>query len=335
MFADLGALMRRREFLAVIASAAAISRQALAETVAVRTVGLLNSSSAEASRQYLTAFEDGLAETGFARGRNVRFEYRFADNRLDNLATLAAELVTGRADVIFAGGNTPAVQAAKATTNSIPIVFVMGADPIRTGIVKSFARPGGNVTGITGLAGELFSKRLQLLMELVPEAKRIGYLVNFANPAFTTDALKANTDAANRLGLHLVIVNATTREEVDGAFASLALEKADALLLGAETLFNALRDEIVALARRYALPTSYPTREFAEAGGLSSYSTDYLQVYRQCGIYVGRVLKGEPPGDLPVQQPTRFELTINLKSARDIGLQLSPALLARADMVID
>lgn len=327
--------MRRRDFIAVLAGAAAIGPQAVAQPASSRSVGILHSSTFDASRDNFAAFESSLAEAGFVKGQNVAFEYRLANNDSGRLNVLASELVRRGVDVILAGADVAAVLAAKTATSSIPIVFAIGADPVRTGIVASLAQPGGNVTGITSLAGELSSKRLQLLHELVPKAKSVGYLVNPAAPAFSEAGLKSNAEIARSVGLELVIVRASTLEEIEKGFMILAQSKVDALLLGADTTFGSLRHQIIALADKYAIPASYAVREFVEAGGLSSYSTDNLAVYRQCGAYVARVLRGEATRNLPVQLPTRFKFVVNARSANRIGLELSPALLARADEVID
>ncbi|MBB4372623.1 putative ABC transport system substrate-binding protein [Bradyrhizobium sp. cir1] len=324
--------MRRREFIGLIGGAAAGLR-ATAQAASVRSVGILHSASFETSRSYFAAFESGLAEAGFKRDQNVSLEYRLANNDLDRLSHLASELVQRNVDVIFVGANTPAVIAAKAAAGSIPIVFVMGADPVKTGVVPSLAQPGRNITGITGLAGELFSKRLQLLHELVPSARAVAYMVNPANPAFTEIALKTNAELARGLGLQLLVVQARNLDEIEKAFVSLGESKVDALLVGADTAYGALRHQIVALATRHAIPASYPVRDFVEVGGLSSYSTDYVEVYRKCGAYVARVLKGER--DLPVQQPTSFKFVLNQKAAKSIGLELPSTLLASADEVIE
>ncbi|MBB4369299.1 putative ABC transport system substrate-binding protein [Bradyrhizobium sp. cir1] len=312
---------------------AAIGPRAAAQAISARSIGILHSASFETSQHYFAAFEAGLAEAGFKRDQNVSLEYRLANNDQDRLSQLASELVQRKIDVIFVGANTPAVLAAKEAAGSIPIVFVMGADPVKTGVVPSLAQPGRNITGITSLAGQLFSKRLQLLHELVPKAKTVAYMVNPANPAFTEAALKTNTELARGLGLHLVIVQARNLVEIEKAFESMGRSKVDALLVGADTAYGALRHPIVELATRYAIPASYPVRDFVEAGGLSSYSTDYIEIYRQCGAYVARVLRGER--NLPVQQPTSFKFALNQKSAKMIGLELPPALLASADEVIE
>lgn len=324
--------MRRREFIRLI-GAAALGRCASAQAASVPSVGILHSASFETSRNYFAAFEAGLADAGFKKDQDVSFEFRFANNDLDKLNGLASELAQRKVDVIFAGANTPAVLAAKAAAGSIPIVFVMGADPVKTGVVPSLARPGRNITGITGLAGELFSKRLQLLHELVPKAKMVGYMVNPANPAFTDDALKRNTEIARGVGLQLSVVQASDLGEIEKAFESLVRIRVDGLLVGADTAYGVFRQQLIKLAARYAIPTAYPVREFVEAGGLSSYSTDYLDVNRRCGTYVARVLRGER--DLPVLQPTSFKFVLNQGTARLIGLELPPAVLAIADEVIE
>lgn len=292
--------MRRREFIGLI-GLAAIGPSASVRAASVPSVGILHSASFETSRNYFAAFEAGLADAGFKKDQDVSLEFRLANNDLDKLSGLASELAQRKVDVIFVGANTPAVLAAKAAAGSIPIVFVMGADPVKTGVVQSLARPGRNITGITGLAGELFSKRLQLLHELVPKARTVGYLVNPANPAFTEVALKTSAELARGVGLQLRVAQASNLGEIEKAFDDLVQSRVDALLVGADTAYGALRQQIVTLAARYAIPASYPVRDFVEDGGLSSYSTDYRDVYRRCGTYVARVLRGER--DLPVLQP--------------------------------
>jgi putative ABC transport system substrate-binding protein len=266
----------------------------------------------------------------------VAFEYRSAENHLDRLPALADDLVNRRVAVIFSASTAATVLAAKAATNSIPIVFAMGADPVGIGVVPTLARPGGNITGVTVLAGELITKRLELLHEIVPTAATVAYLVNTANPAFSEAALKVRVESAKtNLGLRLLIFDASGPNDIDRAFTSLVSEKAGALLVGPDTFFQSQREQIVALAARYAIPTSYPWPEDVGAGGLFSYGADFLDVFHKAGSYVGRILNGEKPADLPVQQPTKFKLAVNLKTAKMLGLEMPAFFVARADAVIE
>lgn len=329
--------MRRREFLGLVCSTAAAWPIAVrAQQSALPVVGILYSGPLDTSRSELFAFREGLSELGYIEGRNVDFEFRTAENHLDRLPALASDLVRRRVAVIFSASTAATVLAAKAATTSIPIVFSMGADPVGIGAVASLARPGGNITGITVLAGEVIGKRLQLLNEIVPGVTTVAYLVNTANPAFSEAALKARTETAHRtLGLRLIIVNASSPNDIDRVFATVAAEKAGALLVGPDTLFQAQREQIVALAARYAVPASYPWPEDVGTGGLFSYGADFYHVFRKAGNYVGRILNGEKPADLPVQQPTKFKLAVNLKTAKALGLEMPASLLARADEVIE
>ena len=328
--------MRRRDFITILAGAPAgwpIAGHAQQPTIPV--VGILYSAPIGLLRDETSAFRTGLAELGYIEGRNVSFEHRSADNQMDRLRSLADDLVNRRVAVIFSASTAATVLAAKAATNEIPVVFSMGADPVGIGAVASLARPGGNITGITVLAGELIGKRFELLHEIVPTAETVAYLVNPTNPAFSAAALKMRTERARILGFRLLIVNASSPDDIDRAFASLVAEKADAMLVGPDTFFQAQREHIVALAARYRVPASYPWPDDVSAGGLFSYGADFLDVFHKAGTYVGRILKGEKPGDLPVQQPTKFKLTVNLKTAKVLGLAMPPHMLARADEVIE
>jgi putative ABC transport system substrate-binding protein len=332
---QLGNRMRRREFVGGLISAAALPAIVHAQGTAIPVIGILHSGTLDAFRAELDAFRDGLAKFGFVEGQNVSFEYRAADNQLDRLSALAEDLVRRRVAVIFSSSNVAPTLAAKTATTSIPIVFYMGADPVSTGVVASLAHPGGNITGVTVLASELFGKRLQLLHELVPRATRIGYLVNQANPAYSANTLRENTETAQALGLQLSILHANDANEVDRTFTVLADKKVEAILLGPDTSYLALRDQIVSLATRYAIPVSYSRRDFVDAGGLISYGTDFIDVYHRCAAYVVRILRGEAPQDLPVQQPTGFALVLNQKAAKQIRLEIPATLLVRADEVIE
>ena len=250
--------------------------------------------------------------------------------------TLADDLVYRRVAVIFSASTAATVLAAKAATNTIPIVFAMGADPVGLGVVSTLARPGGNITGVTVLAGELITKRLELLHEIVPTAATVAYLVNTANPAFSEAALKVRVESAKtKLGLQLLIFDASGSNDIDRAFKSLASKTVSALLVGPDTYFQEQREQIVALAARYGIPASYPWPEDVSAGGLFSYGADFLDVFHKAGSYVGRILNGEKPIDLPVQQPTKFKLVVNLKTAKALGLELPATLVARADEVVE
>ena len=299
-------------------------------------VGMLFSTRMDLLKDETSALRKGLLETGYIEGRNLAFQYRTAEDHLDRLPALANDLVSLRVSVIFAASTAAPVLAAKAATSSIPIVFSMGADPVGIGAVASLSRPGGNITGVTVLAGELISKRLQILHEIVPAAKTVAYLVNTANPAFSEAALRTRAENTYRtLGLRLLIVNASSPAEIDHAFSFLRSEQAGALLIGPDTLFQSRREQIVALAARYGVPTAYPWREDISAGGLFSYSADFVDVFHKAGIYVGRILSGEKPADLPVQQPTKFKLSINLRTAKTLGLEMPASLVVRADEVIE
>jgi putative ABC transport system substrate-binding protein len=297
-------------------------------------IGWLSGISAEKSEPQLAAFRDALGELGYAEHRNLEIEYRWAEGKYDRLPAMAADLVARRVTVIATGGGEPPVLAAKAATSTIPIVMIAGGDPVRDGLVASFNRPGGNITGATILAPQMESKRLGLLHEVVPAAKTVAALFNPANPELQLQ-LNAVREAAPRLGIELVILNASAEPEFDSVFATMVDRKIEALLVGADPFFNNSRARLIALAAQHRLPTIYEWRDFAVEGGLMSYGTVKEDAYRQTGNYVGRILKGEKPGDLPVVQPTRFQFVINLKSAKSLGLEFSPALSARADEVIE
>jgi putative ABC transport system substrate-binding protein len=330
--------MRRREFIAGLGAAASSAvwpRVALAQQPAIPVVGFLNSQSFEADRERVKAFHRGLAETGYVEGRNVAVEYRWADGQNDRLPALAADLVRGRMAVVAAMGTTPGALALKAATQTIPIVFTIGPDPVAAGLVASLNRPGGNLTGVTISNVEVIAKRLELLHELVPAAKSIAFLVNPTNTAATAPETGELQAAARVLGLDLLPLNASTPAEIETAFATLAGHRAGALLVSGESFFSSQEDQVIALAARYAVPAIYGNRAYTAAGGLMSYGTNSRDSDRQVGVYVGRILKGEKPADLPVQQATRVELAINMKTAKALGLTFPITLLGRADEVIE
>jgi putative ABC transport system substrate-binding protein len=282
----------------------------------------------------VAALRQGLSETGYVEGQNLTIEYRSAESRFDRLPALAADLVGRKVDVIVAAGGDPAAPAAKNATSTIPIVFASGGDPVKDGLVASLARPGGNLTGVSFLTVELNPKRFELISELVPQAKVIALLVG-PNIPTTEHMMPAVQEAARAKGVQLHILNASTESEIDAAFASLVQRQAGALVVSADPFFFYRREQIVALAARHAVPAIYDFREFATAGGLINYGPSLMAVYRQCGIYTGKILKGAKPADLPVLQPTTFELVVNLKTAKTLGLTIPPSILSRADEVIE
>jgi putative ABC transport system substrate-binding protein len=326
--------MRRREFITLLGGAVAgWPLAARAQQPAMPVVGFLAPGTPETQALSVVAFRQGLNEAGFVEGRNVTIEFRWARYQFDQLPLLATELVDRQVTVIYALASVSA-QAAKAATATIPIVFISGDDPVRAGLVASLGRPGGNVTGVSVLAGGLGTKRLGLLRELVPAARVIGLLVNPRNPNTAADA-KDVEQAAHAIGQQIVVLNASAESEFPAAFAALVQQRVEALVIGADVLFTTHRQQLVALATRHTIPTIYQWREFATAGGLMSYGTNLADAYRQVGVYVGRILNGAKPADLPVVQPTKFELVINLKTAKALGLDVPPTLLARADEVIE
>jgi putative ABC transport system substrate-binding protein len=326
--------MRRREFIAALGGAAVWPLATRAQQPVVPVIGFLSSRSPSESAGVVAAFRQGLREAGFVEGQNLAIAFRWAEGRYDRLPALAAELVGLQVAVLFAAGGPPSALAAKATTSTIPIVFSAASDPVRLGLVASLNRPGGNITGMSTLTTPLGVKGVELLKELVPTAAVMAYLVNPSNPSGALESKEALT-AADALGIQLRVLNASTEGELDSAFSALVKLRADALVVAGEPFFDSQRERIVALAARYAVATSYAWRENVVAGGLMSYGNSLTASYRQAGIYAGRVLKGEKPADLPVMQPTKFELVINLKTAKALGLTVPPSLLARADEVIE
>jgi putative tryptophan/tyrosine transport system substrate-binding protein len=327
--------MRRREFIAGLSGAmAAWPLAARAQQATKPLIGLLDAASftSSVSIAKAVALRQGLKETGYAEGRNLGIEYRAADGQYDRLPALATDLVRRRVDAIFADG-IPATRAAQAATNTIPIVFIVGGDPIKEGLVTRLNRPEGNLTGVTAFFGELAAKRLQLLRQLVPTATIIGVLVNPTNPNVEFRLQDLN-DAARLIGQQIQVVNAGSEKDFDAIFASLVHRGAGALLIGDDPLFELRIEQLVALAARHAVPACYPERYEAAAGGLMSYGPRFTDAYRQVGIYVGRILQGTKPADLPVVQPTKFELVINIKTAKALCLTIPETLLATADEVI-
>jgi putative tryptophan/tyrosine transport system substrate-binding protein len=325
----------RRELLAALGGAAAAwPLAARAQQSAMPVIGWLHSATPGGSASRAAAFRQGLNEAGFAEGRNIAIEYRAAENQIDRLPTLAAELVRRQVSVIAAGGSPASALAAKSATATIPIVFANSADPVQLGLVASLSRPGGNVTGVTTISTELEAKRLGLLRELVPSATSIAVLVNPRRPGVDAQLTQAQ-EAARALGLPLHILNASSEGDFDAAFLRLVQLRAGALAIASDALFTYRRDQIVAMTRRHSVPTIYENREFVSAGGLISYGAKALEVYRQGGTLVGRILKGEKPADLPVLRPTKFELIINLTTAKALGLTVPPGVLAIADEVIE
>jgi putative ABC transport system substrate-binding protein len=324
--------MRRREFITLLGSAAAWPLAARAQQEALPVIGFLHPESPETNADRVRAFRQGLKDTGFIEGENMAIEYRWAENQTDRLLTMVADLVRRKVAVIaaFAG----ATLAAKAATTTIPIVFIVGEDPVRLGLVTSLARPGGNLTGINLFSAELVAKRLGLLREMVPSAARVAVFVNPALAEADTE-MRDIEAAARSMGLKIQVFRANISSEINAAFATFGRERPDALIFGTGPFFLSRRVHIAHLATRHAIPAIYSNRDYAEAGGLMSYGADISDVYRQIGTYVGRVLKGGKPADMPVMQSSKFELVINAETARTLGLIVPPTLLARADEVIE
>jgi putative ABC transport system substrate-binding protein len=325
--------MKRREFMTLIGGAAAsVPLAARAQQKAMPVIGYFHFA-APAYTPAAGAFLQGLGETGYIEGQNVLIEYRWAEGRYDRLPTLAADLVNRKVDLIAAFG-PPLARAAKNATSTIPIVFEVGNDAVEAGLVASLARPGGNATGLSILFTQLTPKRLELLCELIPQANRIALLVNPNSPT-AAPSIQGAQEAARAKGVQLSVLNASTESEIDAAFATLVTLRADGLIVAADPFFDTRREQLVAPAAQFRVPTIYFEREFPTAGGLISYGTSLPAVYRQMGIYAGRILKGEKPADLPVEQPTKFELVINLKTAKALGISVPPKLLFTADEVIE
>ena len=327
--------MKRRRFLQAVGGGTMVwPVTALAQQPAVPLIGYLSSRSPGDAAGVVAAFHRGLAETGYIQGRNLIIEYRWAEGRYDRLPALAAELIDRRVAVIVATGGSVSGLAAKALTKTIPIVFSSGGDAVKLGLVSSLSRPGGNVTGVNLIFGALGPKRLELLREIIPKATAIALLVNPNYPSVSTEVAEVQT-AARILGLDIVVFNAPAESDFEPAFAALAERKVGGLLVGDDPFLLSRRDQLVQLAARHAVPTMYFTRDFVDAGGLLSYGPSTTDALRVVGVYTGRVLKGDKPADLPVVQPTIFELVINLRTAKALGLSIPASFLARADEVIE
>jgi putative ABC transport system substrate-binding protein len=327
--------LNRREFIALVGGAAAWPPVAHAQQSAMPVIGFLGTISPDRWASRLHAFRQGLSETDYVEGRNVGIEYRWAEGQNDRLPALAADLVCRQVRVIATPESTPAAFAAKAATTTIPIVFSVGVDPVAVGLVASLNRPGGNLTGVTNLNAEILPKRLELMHELVPTATTIALLVNPSNPLVAETESRDAQTAARTLGLQLHVLHASTDRDFDTVFASLAQMRAVALVINTDVFFNSRSEQLAALALRHTVPAIFQYREFVASGGLMSYGTSTTDVFRQVGIYTSRLLRGESPADLPVQQVTKIELIINLKTARTLGLTVPLSLLGRADEVIE
>jgi putative ABC transport system substrate-binding protein len=329
--------MRRRDLIIFLGGgSAAWSFCASAQQQQVMPViGSLYAVSATEWAPYMVGFRRGLSDVGFIQGQNVSIEYRWAEGHLEQLPGMAADLIGRKVNLILAGGSVVGVQVAMAATKSIPIVFTTAVDPVAAGLVASLNHPGGNVTGVTLISSELAPKRLELLREVFPSATKIALLINPKNPAIFKQDTKGVEEAARALGQEIVIVSASTANEIEPAMAAAVQQRASALVVGSDAIFVSSRSEIAALALRHSIPTISSERQEAAAGGLMSYGTNFVDTYRQAGIYAGRILKGEKPADLPVVQPTKFELVVNLKTAKALGLTIPEPFLLRADEVIE
>jgi ABC-type uncharacterized transport system substrate-binding protein len=325
--------MRRREFIALVGGAATWPLAARGQQM-MPVIGYIDSASLESRRFTLTGFQQGLREVGYADGQNLAIEYRWGNGQYDRLPALAADLVGRDVAAIVTGGGTVTALAAKAATTTIPIVFIVGGDPVEAGLIASLNRPGGNATGVSILTVALVAKRLELLRELVPSASVIPFLVNPASPNAEVERNEVLA-AASMLGIRVPVMHATTEHDIDAIFAALERSRPPAILISTDPFFTSQRNHLVALAAHYAIPAVYAWREYSAAGGLMSYGTNLNEMYRQAGVYSGRILRGTRPEELPVVQPTHFELVINLRTAKSLGLTVPPALLARADEVIE
>jgi len=325
----------RRQFITLLGGAAAAWPLAARAQQALPVIGLVGGGGGDISTRYVTAFRKGLIQTGTIEGQNATIEYHWLAGQYDRLPSLMADLVRRRVVVIATPGSNPAALAAKAATATIPIVFGVGEDPVKLGLVASLARPGGNATGINLFNIEVAAKRLGILHELVPKSARMAVLVNPANVSSAESTLRYIPEAARAIGLHSQVLNASSSDEIDTVFATLVRERADALFVAPDAFFISRRVQFATLTARDRIAAAYADREIVEAGGLMSYGTDFTDMFRQVGVYAGRILKGEKPSDLPVVQATKFELVINLRTAKALGLEVPPTLLARADEVIE
>ena len=328
--------IQRREFITLLGGAAASwPIAARAQQPAMLLIGFLHSASPETRREQVVAFRQGLKDAGFVEGENVTIVYRWAENQIDRLPELAAELVRRQVAVIATPQGTASALASKAATPTIPVVFNVSEDPVRLGLVTSLARPGDNMTGVNFFSGELVAKRLEILRELVPTATRVAMLVNPAAAANTETTVRDALAAARAIGLQVRVLNASTSREINAAFATFVRERPDVLFIGGDAFFTSRRVQLAALAARHAIPGLFSGREYVEVGGLASYGTNITDAWRQVGVYVGRILKGAKAADLPVVQPSKFELVINAETARMLDLAVPSTLLARADEVIE
>ena len=327
--------IRRREFIFTLGGAAALPLAARAQQAGMPVVGFVSGRSPETSVRHVDAFRKGLSETGYVEGQDVLVEYHWLNGQYDRLPPLMADLVRRRVAVIATPGSTPAARAAKAATTTIPIVFGVGEDPVKLGIVASFARPGGNATGINFFNIELMPKRLRLLHDLVPKAARVAVLLNPANASVTESTLRIVQEIAPTIGLQIQILNATTIGEINAAFATLERERPDALFVSGDAFFASRAVQFATLTARARIPATYSLRDYVAAGGLMSYGTDFTDSFRQVGVYTGKILKGAKPADLPVLQSTKFEFVINLQTARALGLEVPNSLQLLADEVIE
>jgi putative tryptophan/tyrosine transport system substrate-binding protein len=327
--------MRRRQFIIVLGGGMLAWPVVARAQQPVKKIGFLSVSSPSAHAPFVAAFNEGLRELGFIEGQNLTIEYSWAEGKFDRLPALAANLIHDKVDVIAAMSGDISIQAAIKASSTIPVIFITGSDPVRTGLVASLARPGGNVSGFSMIANELMAKRFELLAELVPQIRTVALLVNPEYHSAAEGTIPQVQQAASVKGVRLHILEAAHEDEFEPAFASLAHLKADALIVGTDPFFTSRRERIVALASRYSIPTIYEWQEFVAAGGLISYGANLTSLYREAGVYVGKVLKGARPADLPIQQPTSFELVVNLRAAKALGLTVPPTLLTGAAKVIE